>query len=64
MTMIRITDETTTDELAEYLANLNAFAKRQQHLIEGSFEAPTEWTKAHRRMDAPLDDYLRAARAE
>ena len=61
--VVKITDDTTKAELAEYLTNLNAFAKRQPHVMEKSYlDRETDWTKAHRRMDGPLDDWL-AARA-
>lgn len=61
MDAIRITDDTTRAELAEYLTNMCAFAKRQPRAI-ALFEAdpPTAWDKAHRRMDGPLDDWLAA----
>lgn len=55
MTVIRIADETTREELAEYLANLNHFAKRQMPVV-GNGE--TSWDRAHRRMDGALDDWL------
>ena len=58
-----IRDDTTAEELVEYLTNLNAFAKRQQRITARfSDDPPTEKDKAHRRMDGPLDDLL-AARA-
>lgn len=61
MTALRITDDTTRDELAEYLTNLNNHAKRQPRIVEKSYlDRPTDWTKAHRRMDGPLDDWLLA----
>ena len=59
MTAVRITDDTTREELEEYLTNLNAFAKRQPRAIAlFAAEPPTNWDKAHRRMDGPLDDWL------
>lgn len=58
---IVITDDTTVDELVEYLTNLNNHAKRQPHIV-GDDVIPSAWDKAHRRMDGPLDDLL-AARA-
>lgn len=63
MDIVRITDETTADELVEYLTNLNNFAKRQQRITARfTNDPPTDKDKAHRRMDGPLDDLL-AARA-
>lgn len=58
---IVVTDDTTADELAECLTHMCAFAKRQQRIVERlSTDEPSEWTKAHRRMDGPLDDWLKA----
>lgn len=57
MDVVVISDETTRDELAEYLANLNHFAKRQMPVV-GNGE--TSWDVAHRRMDGALDDWLAA----
>ncbi len=54
-----ITDDTTADELAEYLRNMNDFAKRQQCIVGNSL-GETAWDKAHRRMDGALDDWLLA----
>ena len=54
-------EETRLDqaELVEYLANLCAFAKRQQHIVARfSTDEPTAWDKAHRLMDGPLDELL------
>jgi hypothetical protein len=61
---VRITDDTTPEELAEAITQMCAWAKRQQRLI-AQFDAddPTDWDKAHRRMDGPLDDYLAAIHA-
>ena len=61
MDVMRTTEDTTRAELAEYLTNLAAFAKRQQYVI-AKFESdpPTPWDKAHRMMDAPLDEWLAA----
>lgn len=54
-------DTTTVADLAEYLGNLNAFAKRQQRITARfTNDKPTEKDKAHRRMDAPLDAILEA----
>lgn len=58
---IVIRDDTTVEELAEYLANLNAYAKKQQRITaQFTADKPTEKDKAHRRMDGPLDDMLAA----
>lgn len=54
---VKVTDATTEDELAEYLHNMNDFAKRQQCIV-GDSHGETAWDKAHRRMDGPLDDWL------
>lgn len=56
-----IADRPTREELAEYLANLCAFAKRQPRVVARfADDEPTAWDKAHRRMDGPLDDWLAA----
>lgn len=61
--LLVIADDTTVEELAEYLANLNNFAKRQQRITARfTADAPTEKDKAHRLMDGPLDDILAALR--
>ncbi len=57
--MMRIDDDTDRAELAEYLTNLCNFAKRQQRLV-GDSKNQTDWDKAHRRMDGPIDDWLAA----
>lgn len=47
------------DELVEYLTNVVAFAKRQQHIVaKFTTDKPTEWDKAHRLMDGPLDELM------
>jgi hypothetical protein len=47
-------------ELAEYLTNVCAFAKRQQHITaKFTSDEPTPWDKAHRLMDGALDDLMR-----
>lgn len=54
-------DAVGRDDLAEYLLNVCAFAKRQQRIVERyTTDRPSEWTKAHRLMDGPLDDWLAA----
>lgn len=61
--VIVISDDTTYDDLVEYVTNLNNYAKRCQRITaQFSNDPPTEKDKAHRRMDGPLDDLL-AARA-
>lgn len=63
MAVQRITDDTTEAELAEYLRNMCAYAKRQQCIV-GNLNEETAWDKAHRRMDGALDDWLRAHQGE
>lgn len=59
--VIRVNDATTRAEYAETLGHLCAHAKRQQHVIETfQGDVPTAWTKAHRRINAVLDDYEQA----
>ncbi len=58
---IRVTDDTTRHELAEAIDNLNRSAKRAQHIVEKfSDDEPTEWTRWHRRIDALLEDWMKA----
>jgi ABC-type transporter lipoprotein component MlaA len=58
MDTIRVDDTTTRADLAETLAHLCAHAKRQMYLVERyEKDPPTAWTKAHRQINAVLDDY-------
>lgn len=54
-TVVRVTDETTLDELATTLGLLNDACKRAPH-IKGVC-APSAWDLAHARVDAVLEDY-------
>lgn len=55
--IIRVCDTTTRAELTEMLGHLCAHAKRQQYVIETfADDVPTAWTKAHRQINAILDD--------
>lgn len=48
-------EDDTRADLAEYLTNLAAFARRQMYVVERfSDDPPTAWTKAHRRIDEAL----------
>lgn len=61
VTMAVQVDETALEraELVEYLANVCAFARRQQHITARfTTDEPTAWDKAHRLMDGPLDDLM------
>lgn len=63
MTMIHAEDRSDYDELAEYLANLTAFAKRQPAITaKFTSDRPTSWDKAHARIDSALDDILLTAK--
>lgn len=53
--VVRVTDETTLDELATTLGLLNDAAKRAPH-VKGVC-APSAWDLAHARLDAVLEDY-------
>lgn len=56
-----ITDDSTRADLAEALINVNTHAKRQMYVVEKFTEdPPTAWTKAHRQINALLDDMDRA----
>lgn len=58
--LIHVTDDTTRDELAEALANLNTFAKRQMYVVEKfTTDSPTAWSRAHQRINALLTDMER-----
>ncbi len=54
-TVVRVTDDTTLEELADCLRLLNDAAKRAPH-VKGVC-APSSWDIAHKRIDAVLDDY-------
>lgn len=54
--VVKITDETTLDELATTLGLLNDAAKRLPH-VKGVC-APSSWDLQHARIDAVLDDWL------
>lgn len=54
--LIRVTDETSRDDLAEALANLVAYAKRQQYIL-GDAEHPSRWDRSHQRIDQLLTEY-------
>lgn len=52
---IRVSDSSTRAEIAEALTHLAQYAARQQHHPDCS-----QWVRAHERIDALLDDYLKA----
>lgn len=56
---IRVTDETTRDELASALANVCARARRIPHVV-GSETLPSEWDRRHRQLDELLSDWEQA----
>lgn len=56
MTVVRVTDDTTRDELAETLRLLNDAAKRVPH-VRGVC-SPSSWDVQHARIDAVLDEWL------
>lgn len=53
--VVKITDETTLDELATTLGLLNDAAKRLPH-VQGVC-SPSSWDLQHARIDAVLEDY-------
>lgn len=59
MSIIRVTDETPRAEIAEALTHCCRTAIRAPHVM-GSEEHPSAWDKAHARLDALLEDWLRA----
>ena len=56
MTVVRVTDETTREELAETLRLLNDAAKRVPH-VKGVC-SPSSWDVQHQRIDAVLDEWI------
>jgi hypothetical protein len=57
------TDEPTLTraEIEECLTNLMRFAKKQPRVVARMLcDRPTDWDKAHRNMDGPLDAWLAA----
>lgn len=59
MYLIRVTDETTWDEIAEALGHANQAAKRVPHVL--GVAVPSQWDNAHARLDALLDDLERVS---
>jgi hypothetical protein len=57
--ILRVTDETTADDLRECLANLCHSAKRCIPVV-GNDLLPTEWDRRHARIDALLDELQQA----
>lgn len=51
--IIRVTDDTTREGLAEAIGGVNGRAKRIPHVV-GSEELPTEWDRRH----AQINDML------
>lgn len=45
-------DEPTRLEVEEFITNLNAFTKRQPHILGRT--APSDWDRAHQRLDKAL----------
>lgn len=54
---IRVTDETTRDELASALANVCARARRIPHVV-GSETLPSEWDRRHETLNQLLTEYF------
>lgn len=55
MSVTRITDDTTREELAECLLHLCDHAKRQPHVL--GVTQPSNWDVAHQRIDRVLADW-------
>lgn len=53
--MLKVTDDTTRDDIAEALRHVCAYAERQPHVIGWS-----TWERAHERIDQLLTDYEQA----
>ena len=56
MAVVRVTDETTRAVLAATLTRINAHAIRVPHVMSKDERWPSEWDRAHRRINALLDD--------
>ena len=52
---VRITDESTAEEIAEAITHLGQYAARQQHHPDCG-----RWVRAHQRIDALLCEWERA----
>jgi hypothetical protein len=55
--LLRVTDETTRDELASALANVCARARRIPHVV-GSETLPSEWDRRHATLNELLTEYF------
>jgi hypothetical protein len=60
VTIVRVTEDTTREELAETLALLNADAKAMSRRGKSAMLRP-EYERAHKRINAVLTDYLAAS---
>lgn len=56
MSLLRITDDSTRDELAEALTHCCRTAIRAPHVF-GDPDRPSTWDVAHKRLDALLDEW-------
>ena len=53
---IRVTDESTRDEVAEAMTYVNGCAKESPRVI-GTLEEPTLWDRRHELLNAMLTDW-------
>lgn len=50
-------DQLGHDEIVEYLTHLCDYAKKQQHITARfATDRPTDWDRAHDRINSALDD--------
>ena len=59
MTTLRITDESTAEEIAEALGHMLHAAQREMPVV-GTPDHPTPWDQRHRGLDMLLADWQRA----
>lgn len=56
--VLRVTDETSSEMLADLICDANRDAKRQPHIF--GVCAPSAWDDAHELIDELLDDWEQA----
>lgn len=60
MDIIRVTDDTTRDQIAEACGHVCASAKRLPRVV-GTAECPTLWDRLHAKLDVLLDEWQASA---
>lgn len=59
MTLLRVTDDSDREELAEALTHCCRTAIRAPHVF-GSKDHPSAWDRAHATLDVLLDEWVKA----